>query len=78
MAREPDDDDWVVWGRWFLADRATRTISPFSKLTVPKYIENRINEMTPQSLNEAEQLAVGNPALLQRISQARRAIKLMK
>jgi len=75
LTREPGDDDWVVWGRWFLADRATRTISPFSKLTVPEYIENRIKEMTPQSLDEAEQLAVGNPALLQRTSQARRALK---
>ena len=27
------EDDWVVWGRWFLADRAPRTISPFTKLT---------------------------------------------
>jgi hypothetical protein len=78
LAREPGEEDWVVWGRWFLADRATRTISPFSKLTVPKYIENRIKEMTPQSLDEAEQLAVGNPALLQRISEARKALKLTK
>jgi WD40 repeat protein/serine/threonine protein kinase len=78
LSREPDDDDWVVWGRWYLADRATRTICPFSKLTVPKYIENRIEEMTPQSLDEAEELAVGNPALSQRISQARRALKVTK
>jgi WD40 repeat protein len=26
------DDDWVVWGRWFLADPATRTLSPYSKV----------------------------------------------
>jgi hypothetical protein len=31
---DPDDDDWVTWERWFLADPATRTISPFSKQTV--------------------------------------------
>lgn len=61
----------VTWGRWLLGDRATRTISPFSKITVPEYIENRIKEKTPQSLNEAEQLAVGNAELLQRISEAR-------
>jgi hypothetical protein len=39
-----DHDDWVVWGRWFLADPATRTISPFSTRTVPEYIEDRIKE----------------------------------
>jgi hypothetical protein len=38
-----DDDDWVRWGRWLLGDRATRTISPFSRITVPDY-ENRTKE----------------------------------
>ena len=78
LSQEPGDDDWVVWGRWFLADRATRTISPFSKLTVPEYIENRIKEKTLQSLDEAEQLAVDNPELLQRISEARRTLEQTK
>jgi WD40 repeat protein/tRNA A-37 threonylcarbamoyl transferase component Bud32 len=41
-----DDDAWVIWGRWFLADPATRTISPFSKQTVPEYLESRIKEDT--------------------------------
>ena len=74
LNQEPGDDDWVVWGRWFLADRATRTISPFSKITVPQYIENRIREKTAPSLDEAEQLAVGNPEVLQRISEARKTL----
>ena len=74
LNQEPGDDDWVVWGRWFLADRATRTISPFSKITVPQYIENRIKEKTAPSLDEAEQLAVGNPEVLQRISEARKTL----
>jgi WD40 repeat protein len=29
-------DDWVAWGRWFLADPAIRPISPFCKITVAK------------------------------------------
>ena len=33
LKQAPGDSDWVVWGRWLLADRATRTISPFSRLT---------------------------------------------
>jgi hypothetical protein len=36
LIQERDADDWVVWGRWLLADRTTRTISPFSKVTVPE------------------------------------------
>ena len=70
---EPSDDDWVVWGRWFLADPDTRTISPFSNITVPEYIEGRIKEHTTESLDEAERLAAGNLELLQRIAKERRA-----
>jgi WD40 repeat protein len=75
LNHESPDNDWVTWGRWFLADRSTRTISPFSKITVPEYIENRIKENTADSLDEAEQLAVGNSQLLQRIQQAREGLK---
>ena len=74
----PADDDWTILGRWFLADRSTRTISPFSKITVPEYIENRIKENTPESLDEAERLAVGNAEILQRIAQAKEAKALLE
>ena len=50
LAQAKDDDGWVLWGRWFLADPATRTISPFSKITVPDYIENRVKEQTRGSV----------------------------
>lgn len=60
LDHELGDDDWVVWGRWFLADPATRTISPFSKITVAQYIENRIKENTAKSLAEAERLVYGS------------------
>lgn len=75
LSGEHADDDWVIWGKWFLADRSTRTISPFSKITVPEYIENRIKENTPESLDEAERLAVGNAELLKRIAEARQALE---
>ena len=70
LDQAPGNDDWLVWGRWFLADRATRTISPFSKVTIPEFIENRFKENTAVSLAEAEQLVFGNTNLLQRIAQA--------
>lgn len=28
------DEDWAAWGRWWLGDRRTRKISPFSQITV--------------------------------------------
>src|SRR5262249_2839687 len=55
----PDDGDWMTWGRWFLADPATRAISPFSKMTLAEYVEIRIEEHTAESLAEAERLAAG-------------------
>jgi WD40 repeat protein len=73
-----DENDWVVWGRWFLADPGTRTISPFCGITVPAYIESRIKEHTAESLEEAERLASGYPELLQRISDARRTLDQAK
>lgn len=74
LRREPVDDEWATWGRWFLADRSKRTISPFSRITVPQYIQNRITDNTAASLDEAEQLAVGNAELLNRITTARAAL----
>jgi hypothetical protein len=71
----PMDTDWTTWGRWFLADRSTRTISPFSKITLPQYIENRIKEGTSGSLDEAERLALDDTKIMKRIEQARAALE---
>jgi len=37
LSAAPDNDDWVQWGRWFLADPDTRTVSPFSTITPQDY-----------------------------------------
>jgi TPR repeat protein len=75
LSHEPGDDAWVAWARWFLADSATRTISPFSSITVPQYIGNLIKENTAESLAKAELLAQGNVKLLKRISKGRVALE---
>ena len=46
-------DLYSRWAKWFFADRSQRTISPFSTVTVPEYIQRRIKENTPESLHEA-------------------------
>jgi len=33
LAERPDDAPYVEWGRWFLADRATRSIAPGFTIT---------------------------------------------
>ena len=48
-----------------------RPVSPFSKITVPECIDNRIKENPNESLDEAEQLAVGGAEPLERIAHAR-------
>jgi hypothetical protein len=58
--------------------RATRTISPFAKVTVPEYVERLIQEKTAQSLDEAEPLAAGKPEILERISAARATLEQPK
>ena len=74
LADRPGDDAWAIWGRWLLADPATRTISPLCNFTVPENIESLIKEHTPDSLDEAERLAYGNVELLRRLSEARRTL----
>jgi hypothetical protein len=74
ISRDPIDDEWATWARWFLADKSNRTISPISPITVPRYIEDRIAENTVESLDEAEQFAVGNADLQNRITVARAAL----
>jgi hypothetical protein len=73
-----NDDMWAVWGRWFLAEYPRRTISPFSGVTVPEYVELRIKEGTSESLDEAEGLAEADAELLEKIFEARKALKLEK
>jgi hypothetical protein len=48
-------DFYTHWVRWFLADRSTRTISPFSSITVPEYVQRRVEENTVESLQESVQ-----------------------
>jgi hypothetical protein len=49
--------------KWSVSDRRQRTISPFSKLTVPEWIENRIKENTLESLRAAVEVDPTNARL---------------
>jgi dipeptidyl aminopeptidase/acylaminoacyl peptidase len=75
LSEQPGSDDWSILGRWLLADPSKRTISPFSKVGIPDWIERRFKENTTNALAELEQVAVttGNAPLLERVLQARPA-----
>ena len=42
IENDPSTNPYIVWAKWFFADRATRTISPQSSLTIPNWIERRL------------------------------------
>jgi hypothetical protein len=46
--------------KWYVADRRSRAISPFSQLTVSAWLENRINEGTVEGLRAAMQIDSAN------------------
>lgn len=54
--------------RWFFADPDIRTLSPNSRVTVPTYINARINENTASGFDEARVLAQGAPKILEQIA----------
>jgi len=49
--------------KWSVSNPRRRTISPFSKLTVPEWIENKIKEDTLESLRAAIQMDPANARL---------------
>jgi hypothetical protein len=60
LSSAPETDFYTHWAKWFLAPPATRNISPFSSITVPEYVQRRIEENTLESLKEAAALSPAN------------------
>jgi WD40 repeat protein len=78
LSQKSGGDDWLVLGRWLLADPSARILSPFSSITLAEWIERRFNDGTLNSLGAVEQLAIstGDAVLLERASKARKAWKV--
>jgi WD40 repeat protein len=57
-------DDLSRFGRWFVADSYTRTISALSPITVPEFVSQRLLENTAESVEEAYNIDPGNPLIL--------------
>jgi WD40 repeat protein/serine/threonine protein kinase/tetratricopeptide (TPR) repeat protein len=67
---ETTDDIWTRWAKWFFADPLDRAVSPSSDETVSQYIQNRINENTLTSLQEAVGLSLTNGTALTRLARS--------
>ena len=57
------DDDLSRFGRWIAANPSTRTIDPFSVITTPEFISQRLQENTPASVKEAYGIDRGDPVI---------------
>jgi WD40 repeat protein/tRNA A-37 threonylcarbamoyl transferase component Bud32 len=68
LDRMADDEPLVKWGRWFLADRSNRTISPFSRLTVKRYAEKLAGLDLLPAIREAVSLDPQNPYCYERLA----------
>jgi len=69
LSANTTSDSYGRWARWFFADSATRTISPSSNVTVPEYVNRRIEENTRESLQEATLLSSTNALAFARLAQ---------
>jgi tetratricopeptide (TPR) repeat protein len=60
IADLPRDADFTRWLEWFFADRSTRTLSPYSPIPIPQYVQSRAEETNVMSWREALMLCPTN------------------
>lgn len=68
LANAPAAQVYVAWGKWFLADRSTRTLSAFATTPVGEYVRERVEEGTPGALNEVLDLEPNNALALAKVA----------
>jgi hypothetical protein len=73
VAGLPAAEYYSRWAQWFFADRATRTISPYSSITAAEYVQRHIQENTEESLLEAVRVSPTNRLALARLARLRLA-----
>jgi len=64
FSRREGTDPWLLWAKWFFADRSKRTLSWSNPLTTPELIERRIASGTVRELREAVALDPTNALAL--------------
>ena len=64
---------FVQWGRWYIADRSTRAISPFTVESTSEYIAKRVIEGSESALAEALELQPSHALALAKLSRFTKA-----
>jgi WD40 repeat protein/tetratricopeptide (TPR) repeat protein len=67
LSAPQDEDFYSRCASWFFADRSSRTNSPLSKITIPEYVQSRIQQGRLEDLREALRLAPRNAKALARL-----------
>ena len=62
-------DPLTAWGKWYLADRGTRTINPLSNLTVREYAKLLAAQEPVLALEEALMLNPNSPDIYRELAQ---------
>ena len=61
-------DSVARWGQWYLADRSTRSISPYSRISVRNYAESLAQKGELPMLEEALNLGSRNPRIYRKLA----------
>ncbi len=68
LATANDADFYNRWGKWFLADRNSRAISPFCELGIDQFLRSLLDENSFESVLEAVAIAPDNARALARLA----------
>jgi hypothetical protein len=68
LAETNDDNPFNGWGRWFLADRARRTTSPFSAVSVAEFARQYVESGKESYLREVLELQPDNALALAKLA----------
>ena len=63
-----ETDYYHTWVKWFFAEGATRTISPWSAFTFGEYVQRQVEQNSLGSLREAVLVSPGNALALARLA----------
>jgi hypothetical protein len=55
------NDPWEIFGRWLFSDPTSRTVTPWSTMLVPDYVQKLIDLNQPETLKLAIALSYGHP-----------------
>lgn len=68
LEQSPGDDFYSRWGKWYVADRAARSISPFADMSADHHVRELIAENSFDSILQAVLMAPANAIAIARLA----------